>query len=321
MAASMLKTVTTRLLIISDTHSTSPFPSSLKTHAFRHPLPRTDILLHAGDLSLTGALAEYSPTISFIAAAHAELKLVIAGNHDLTLDADFQQRESNGKGEGDTIEAKKIWTSEAARAAGIVYLEEGVRTFTLKSGARFTIYVSPYQPEFCNMAFNYPRSQDRFNPPSAFTPIPSFPAIDVVMTHGPPRGILDKVTRNERVGCPHLLRAISRARPRLHCFGHIHESWGAERVRWEERGEEEAGYREGEWKIGKRERFENDSEETLRERAVCMDVGRESREPLVWGQETLFVNASVMTWESQPLQAPWRIDIELPLAATEQAEA
>ncbi|KAH0544797.1 hypothetical protein FGG08_001026 [Glutinoglossum americanum] len=354
-------TVTTRFLILSDTHTATPAPHTFTSLAFRLPLPRVDVLLHAGDLTMSGRLAEYSSVISFLASTPAELKLVIAGNHDMTLDAEYYEKNRERQrlgGEGDAAEAKKMWTGEAAQKAGIVYLEEGIRTFTLMNGARFTvcpispplavsasslltnmsatsqIYTSPYQPEFLNWAFNYPHDQDRFNPPSpnhpnphppAITPIPSFPTIDIVMTHGPPYNILDETNRDINVGCPHLLRAVSRARPRLHCFGHIHEGWGAERVRWEEPKEGEAGCVEGEWKIGDEtlwgEKREETSEEALREGAACWNLGKESEKPLEWGRETLFVNASVMTRRYRPNQPPWRIDLELPLAGQVEAES
>jgi len=57
----------------------------------------------------------------------------------------------------------------------------------------------------------------------AENPIPSFPDVHVVMTHGPPLSVRDRTYRGEHVGCKHLLRAVARARPLLHCFGHIHE--------------------------------------------------------------------------------------------------
>ncbi|KAI9775825.1 MAG: hypothetical protein M1839_000876 [Geoglossum umbratile] len=325
------KTVTTRLLILSDTHTIPPFASTDTSHAYRQPLPRADILLHAGDLTMSGYLSEYARMISFLAAAPAELKLVIAGNHDVTLDAEYYQkgwRHRRG-GEEDVADAKKMWTGEAARAAGIVYLEEGIRTFRLRNGARFTIYTSPYQPEFFNWAFNYPHDQDRFNPPfphhpsphpPAPNPIPSFPAIDLLMTHGPPRNILDQTSNATHAGCPHLLRAASRARPRLHCFGHIHEGWGAERVRWEERGEGEAGFADGEWRVKEAVSVGVDRAEMLEERAACVDLSEEGGEGLEWGRETLFVNASVLTRRYKPENAPWRVDLELPFVGEAEGE-
>lgn len=39
----------------------------------------------------------------------------------------------------DVEEIRELWTGQEAREAGIVYLEEGVRTFELGSGARFTV--------------------------------------------------------------------------------------------------------------------------------------------------------------------------------------
>jgi hypothetical protein len=137
------------------------------------------------------------------------------------------------------------------------------------------------------------------------------------MTHGPPRGRRDETNRDVRAGCPHLLRAVSRARPRLHCFGHIHEGWGAERVRWEERGEAEPGHAEGEWKVGSVELCDVDDEDALKERAACVDVGRDGGAPLEWGRETLFVNASVMNRRYRPAQAPWRVDLELLLVGAD----
>jgi 3',5'-cyclic AMP phosphodiesterase CpdA len=140
-STSPLGTVTTRLLILSDTHTAPPFPSTDTSHAYRQPLPRADILLHAGDLTMGGQLSEYARMISFLAAAPAELKLVIAGNHDITLDAEYYEKgwQRGRGGKEDVAEAKKMWTGEAAKAAGIVYLEEGTRTFRLRNGANFTV--------------------------------------------------------------------------------------------------------------------------------------------------------------------------------------
>eukprot|EP00927_Polykrikos_kofoidii_P068365 TRINITY_DN63741_c0_g1_i1.p1 TRINITY_DN63741_c0_g1~~TRINITY_DN63741_c0_g1_i1.p1 ORF type:complete len:272 (+),score=42.93 TRINITY_DN63741_c0_g1_i1:98-913(+) len=51
---------------------------------------------------------------------------------------------------------------------------------------------------------------------------PAVPAdVDILMTHGPPSGILDAGR-----GCPYLRKDIVETRPRLHVFGHIHEASG-----------------------------------------------------------------------------------------------
>src|SRR5690606_32317587 len=50
---------------------------------------------------------------------------------------------------------------------------------------------------------------------------------DVLVTHGPPHGILDRTYDHEPVGCEQLRIALGRVRPRVHVFGHIHEGYGA----------------------------------------------------------------------------------------------
>ena len=50
--------------------------------------------------------------------------------------------------------------------------------------------------------------------------------MDILVTHGPPFGVLDRVVTGERVGSRALAAAVARAQPRLHVFGHIHEARG-----------------------------------------------------------------------------------------------
>ena len=167
------------------------------------------------------------------------------------------------------------------------------------------VYSSPWQPEFYDWAFTYPRHIDRFNPTPAVSkqqpatnPVPDHPAIDIMITHGPPKNILDATYYgDESVGCDHLRRAVARCRPRLHCFGHIHEGWGAQRLNWEKR---------------KIENIEAKKEELLQQRSCYVDVSQDSGNGLVWGEETLFVNASIMDVHYKPINAPFVVDLDLP---------
>ncbi|KAL8869514.1 MAG: hypothetical protein Q9198_007863 [Flavoplaca austrocitrina] len=249
-----------------------------------------------------------------LSEADAELKIVIAGNHDVTLDEPYYEKIGKRKfhrniGE-DLNVVKELWTGEKAKKAGIVYLEEGVRTFTLRNGARFTVYATPYQPEFCNFAFPYGRDEDRFNE-HAENPIPDSPKIDILLTHGPPAGILDRTSRGDDVGCEHLLRAVRRCRPRLHCFGHIHEGWGAQRNNWIH---------------GNSASLPVDQQQMLKDRCAYVNISQGgidsplagSNKPIVFGEETLFINAAIMDVNYEPVNAPWLVDLDLPL--TEQVE-
>jgi hypothetical protein len=54
------------------------------------------------------------------------------------------------------------------------------------------------------------------------------PGIDILVTHGPPYGVLDRVVSGHRVGSRAIAAAVARVQPRLHVFGHIHEARGQE---------------------------------------------------------------------------------------------
>lgn len=217
--------IKTRILIISDTHSAlpdldSPFP-------FSKPLPEADVAIHCGDLTSTGKLYQHERALTLLKSLPAPLKIVIPGNHDLTLDSDFCSSHEDWQFHG-TLEnrdhisqAYDLYNNEAAQQAGIVYLTEGFRSFQLANGADLTIYASAYTPEFCDWAFAYPRHVDRFNNNDADNPVPAHNKASIMVTHGPPYGTLDTTHNGDHVGCEHLAKAVGRYRPQIHCFGYV----------------------------------------------------------------------------------------------------
>jgi Icc-related predicted phosphoesterase len=67
-----------------------------------------------------------------------------------------------------------------------------------------------------------PNAADRAH---VYAQIPS--ETDVLITHGPPYGILDRIPgRTGNSGCRELLKAVERIKPRIHVFGHIHAGYG-----------------------------------------------------------------------------------------------
>lgn len=119
-----------------------------------------------------------------------------------------------------------------------------------------------------------------------------------------------------------------RARPAIHCFGHIHEGWGAERILWSEDAKEIAktsgisivAWKKGEWRKGVNgngqgiELLETNVEEVSRKRCVNVDLTTKSGRPLNKGSESLLVNAAIMDVEYEPVNAPWLIELDLPKA-------
>lgn len=148
----------------------------------------------------------------------------------------------------------------------------------------------------------------------------------MLITHGPPYKRLDLTSSGTFAGCPHLLRALMRARPMVHCFGHIHEGWGAEIVHWGDEAKDVATkkmgqgeWREGGWKKGLKADegregvsvVQPDLDKASVERSVHMDVARGSGRELVRGKETLLVNASIVDLQYAARNAPMLVDVDL----------
>lgn len=268
-------------------------------------IPPCDLLVHCGDLTLEGREQELNDQFAWLAAAPASVKFVIAGNHDISFDRDYYARRGRDHHGGEGVldedgldRIRKRWCGETAKASGIVFLDqEGVSTHNLRNGAQVNVYSSAFQPEFCDWAFGHPRQQNRFNmrgtDVDAEHPVPDFPAVDLVITHGPPHGVLDNTFDDVLAGCQHLSQAMQRARPLLHCFGHIHEGRGARRLAWE---------------TGKLAEIVP----VLDQDSSCNFVDL-TNPPIDWGAETVCINASIMDVHYRPVHPPWLMDVNLPV--------
>ena len=216
--------IKTRFAIVSDTHGLDCMPETQLQHA--------NVAIHCGDLTEESKTAEYHVSIEQLRRINAPLKLVIAGNHDFTVDIlNLKQKISEArppldpelirKEYGDFGEARQLFEKEKDR--GIIFLDEGTHHFILNNGASLTVFASPFTPSLGDWGFQYHPGQGHDFP---------IEGADIVITHGPPKGIMDYAQSGQRAGCSGLFKAVAKARPRLHCFGHIHEGWGAKLVAW-----------------------------------------------------------------------------------------
>lgn len=176
----------TRLVILSDTHG---FFSDID-------VPNGDILIHAGDITTNGTIDQTIEFNQFLGTLPHPHKIVIAGNHDTDLEEYPHLLE-------------KVFTN------CIFLLDQAVVVDGLK------IYGTPWQPEFNYWAFNLPRGMPL---KERWDLIPE--DTDVLVTHGPPYGILDITEHDGHVGCKDLLVASKRVKPKLHVFGHVHGGYG-----------------------------------------------------------------------------------------------
>jgi len=170
------------------------------TH-LRHPeIPDGDVLVHAGDLTPRGTRAELERALDWFKSLPHPHKVSIAGNHDFCLEREPELRA--------LFEPEiRYLLDEEAEVAGL------------------RIFGSPWTPWFHDWAFNLPRGEPLR---AVWERMPA--GLDVLLTHGPPAGILDRIWDGRHVGCEELLRGVQQKPPRLHVFGHIHEAYGEESV-------------------------------------------------------------------------------------------
>ncbi|POM81037.1 Calcineurin-like phosphoesterase [Phytophthora palmivora] len=192
-----------KVVCVSDTHG---------LHDDALAIPDGDVFVHAGDFTDTGERSEVVAFNEFLGRLPHRYKLVIAGNHESSFDRTFYPQFWHQYGHCQEYNPDEV----RALLTNALYLEDQA---VLIEG--FVFYGTPWQPEFCNWAFNLPRGDALLQ---KWRHIPS--DTDVLITHTPPMGHGDLVGY-QRVGCADLLREVEgRVRPKLHVFGHVHEGYG-----------------------------------------------------------------------------------------------
>ncbi|KAI0201254.1 ser/Thr protein phosphatase family protein [Astrocystis sublimbata] len=314
--------VSTKFLIISDTHA-DDIQLNKDISA--------DVAIHCGDLNEESKINELRKSLQLLKDVNAPLKLVIAGNRDFTLDVPtFRAKVAEAiiALEPELVRREYGCYGEARQlidqTPGVTLLDEGTRHFNLPNGAQMTVYASPYTPSEGGGGFQYlPKTGHQFDIGEQ---------VDVVITHGPPHGIMD-FSQSRRAGCPHLFATIAKARPRLHCFGHIHEGWGTKLVGWRSRVSEQPTHftdidNNNSKVIEKLSNITDTKYDTAEMRLEKLEIAQRlsqrgycstshcagDDQPLERKQHTLFVNAAAQGLEGLLYQPPWLVQLELPLA-------
>lgn len=202
-----------RFVCISDTHG--------KIEGSKLHMPPGDVLLHAGDFTQKGHMNEIQKFNSYLGALPYKVKVVIAGNHDLTFDDNITEASLRTFGvQKSTVQSylsERGLKSVKQMLTSAIYLEDSLVTV-----CGIKIYGAPWQPVFCDWGFNLNRGEDILK---KWQTIPA--DLDILMTHGPPVGHGDLTGGNNNVGCVELLNTVQkRVKPKFHVFGHIHEGYG-----------------------------------------------------------------------------------------------
>ena len=174
-------------------------------HGHYPKLEGGDLLIVAGDLTAEHTYEELDYFERWLEVQNYKMKIFIAGNHDTQ------------------IEKNPFWVGSTK----CVYLcDSGTEFEGLKIwGSPWTLTFPGINPH-CT-AFTGTEAELE----AKFALIPD--DTDILITHGPPYGIMDAVhrevfcgERDEWVGSASLLGKVFRICPKLHVFGHIHEGYG-----------------------------------------------------------------------------------------------
>lgn len=175
----------TRVTVISDTHT---LHREIK-------IKPTDLLIHCGDITNIGEMGVLSDFNDWLGEQKSSYNIVIAGNHD----RQFEKK---------PITSRKLLTNAT-------YLENsGVEIMGLK------IWGSPLTSTLPSWSFVETDEEKRFE---HWKQIPE--GLDILVTHVPPKGILDKTISGDNMGDNMLLAHVTRTKPKFNVFGHCHEGY------------------------------------------------------------------------------------------------
>lgn len=158
-------------------------------------IPDGDVLVHCGDFSTGGSLTELMKFNMWLGTLPHKHKIVVPGNHDFICE-----------------DLPELCRQEFTNA--ILLIDQ----MLLIEDKKF--YGTPWVPEYGRFAFMLSEAELALK----FSRIPN--NLDVLITHGPPKKVLDKVRSGEYAGSESLYKRCLEVRPKVNVFGHIHEGYG-----------------------------------------------------------------------------------------------
>lgn len=177
-----------KICIISDTHS----------YHRKIEVPDADVLIHCGDHGWRGELDILEDFAHWMGDYPHKHKICILGNHDT-----FEIRHQDLPKLSFEKNGIKLLHNEGIEIDGLLF------------------WGSPFTPRFGSWAW----MRGRHEMAKIWERIPD--QTNVLITHGPPYGKLDKTAHGNNAGCQDLWHRIKQLNDlKLHCFGHIHEGAG-----------------------------------------------------------------------------------------------
>jgi Icc-related predicted phosphoesterase len=189
------------IIAVSDTHTIYDFAD----------VPEGDLLIIAGDILLEGTVTELQTVMLQLDMESHKWKhiLIVPGNHDFIFQQYYNQDLSWEKFMEDC--GIKFYPKNLT-----ISIEGTVEILGLTI---FTWSWVPYLPRWAFSMFDSSIEryiQKKFKMPEI---------VDIVVTHGPPYGILDWIPGYGKVGSK-TMEEVFNFKYNLHIFGHIHENYG-----------------------------------------------------------------------------------------------
>lgn len=185
-----------RIALISDTH---------QQHS-KIAVPECDLLIHSGDACNSGSMSEFASFANWMEEqTQAKHKIYVPGNHDWLVERSFNM-------------AKGLLGSTHLLVGAAIEIE----------GCK--IYGLPWSSAFCNWAFqadDIGLNEYRYRHMDDY--LKEIPLdTDILVTHGPPFGILDQNEYGESCGSKTVRNWLDRKtlKPTLYVCGHIHQGVG-----------------------------------------------------------------------------------------------
>lgn len=164
------------------------------THGKHHELqnlPQADMIIHAGDITWHGTSEEVSDFIEWFGSLDYKYKIFIGGNHDFCLEEKEAKVIQNFLPENCFYLCNSGITIENIKIWGIpFFLSDDINGLLPQQIAQISSKT------------------------------------DILITHNPPLGILDKSTFGANMGDGDLQERVEKIKLQYHLFGHIHECYG-----------------------------------------------------------------------------------------------
>lgn len=167
------------------------------THGRSFSIPKCDIFIHAGDITAGGSIQEMRFFAHWLSQQkQARHKVITFGNHDRCAEEFL-----------DLVRAVfdpsvSVLVNESVEIEGV------------------TLWGSPNTPPF--MDWNFMSTEEELE--EIYKSMPK--KVDVLITHGPPFGILDPGWKVQHAGSNALLDVFLNHEIKIHVFGHLHGAGG-----------------------------------------------------------------------------------------------